>query len=68
MTSSPDLFDQVQERQAKRSEIEAMRSRILSLERENMNMRILLANALSALRPRWDIQARAVRKNIREAI
>lgn len=61
-----DLFDDVMNRQQSRTEVEAMRARILKLERENLNLRLTLANALSALRPLWNIQARAVRKAIRE--
>ena len=44
------------------------RRRERELEAEVLELRLLLANALSALRPRWDIQARSVRKQIRERI
>jgi len=63
-----DLFETASDRLREAVEVEAMRARILKLERENMNLRLMLANALSALRPLWNIQARAVRKTIRETI
>jgi len=54
---SQDLFTSADQRKRERE-----------LERENLELRLLLANALSALKPRWDVQARAVRKQIRERI
>lgn len=63
-----DLFETASDRLREAANVEAMRARILKLERENMNLRLMLANALSALRPLWNIQARAVRKTIRETI
>ena len=61
-----DLFETASDRLREAVEVEAMRARFLKLERDNMQLRIMLGNALSALRPLWNIQARAVRKAIRE--
>lgn len=63
-----DLFEHASDRQRERMEIEDLRRRLMQAERENMELRIRLANALSAMRPLWNIQARSVRKAIREAL
>lgn len=63
-----DLFEHAADRQRDRLEIEDLRRRLMQSERENMELRIRLANALSAMRPLWNIQARSVRKAIREAL
>ena len=63
-----DLFEHVADKQRERMEVEALRARILKLEQANLELRIRLANALSALKPLWNVQARAVRKDIRESL
>lgn len=63
-----DLFEHTADKHRDLREIEALRARIMKLERENHNLRIMLANALSSLRPLWHAQARGTRKAIREVL
>lgn len=63
-----DLFEHTADKHRDLREIETLRARIMKLERDNMNLRIMLANALSSMRPMWHAQARGTRKAIREVL
>lgn len=63
-----DLFEHTADKHRDLREIETLQARILKLERDNMNLRIILANALSSMRPMWHAQARGTRKAIREVL
>lgn len=63
-----DLFEHTADKHRDLREIEALRSRIMKLERENLELRMRATNLWRATRHIWGIQVRGARTKLKEVL